>query len=45
MLDAPGIYGFAIDNKFLYIGKSINIEERIEQHLEKIRANDESNKY
>lgn len=45
MLNMAGIYGFAINNRFLYIGKSINIGERIEQHLEKIRENDKSNKY
>ena len=32
-----GIYAFHLKNKIVYIGKSINIEKRIQRHLQELR--------
>lgn len=34
-----GIYGFVKQSKIVYIGKSINIEKRIQRHLQDLRKN------
>lgn len=38
-----GIYGFVKDSKIVYIGKSINIEKRIQRHFQELKSQKHSN--
>lgn len=38
-----GIYGFMKDSKIVYIGKSINIEKRIQRHFQELKNQKHSN--
>lgn len=43
--EKPGIYSISIEDKLVYIGKSVNMLERITSHLVNIEIDKKSNKY